>query len=173
MFTRRAVVAGLGSFVLLQLAGCSAVRVEPDLRFAARGRFTLVLTDLAGKRENLNGKFSFKRTDTYSRLDLLSPLNGVLARIEIRDGLASFSRDLGDAPVTAPDVETLMENTVGFSMPVQALEEWANASDTPEGYGWAVRILKREAGRPKTLRAERQLTQGSVRITIAFDEVFP
>lgn len=172
MITRRSLLTGVGSLVLLQLAGCSTVSVEPDLRFATRGRFTLVLTNLSGERENLSGNFSFKRTDVFSRLDLLTPLNGILARIELRDGMASFSKDLNDAPITAPDIETLMERTVGFSMPVEALEEWALASNTPEGYGWIVRVMKREAGRPKIVRAERRIAQGSVRITIVFDEVF-
>ena len=173
MITRRSVLAGMSGLTLLQLAGCSTVGIEPDLRFETRGRFTLVLTDLSGKRENLSGKFSFKRTDAFSRLDLLTPLNSVLARIELRDGTASFWRDLGDAPVSAPDVETLMDRAVGFSMPVEALEEWALASDAPKNYGWAIRVIKREAGRPKTLRAERRISRGSIRITIAFDEVFP
>ena len=171
MINRRTLLAGTGLLALWQLSGCATVVPESDLRFASRGRFTLALTDASGKRENLSGKFSFKRTDRYTRLDLLTPLNGVLARIELKDGLASFSRDPNEEPLSAPDVETLMTETVGFSMPVTALEEWALSTGTPTGYGWNVRVLKREAGLPKTLRAERAVRESSVRITIVFDEV--
>lgn len=172
MISRRYFLHGISLLAAWGVSGCTTIP-NPDLYFSVQGRFTLKLIPKQGNRENISGKFLFQRTKSVSILDLLSPLNSVLGRIEITDKNASFYRDANEKPVTAPDVETLMNETIGFSMPVVFLEEWATCPDTPKGYGWSVLVLKREKGRPKTLRAEKQFPQGKIQLTLVFDEVFP
>lgn len=173
MIKRRTFLSGVSFLTLWQLSGCSTLAFLPNQKFSARGRFTLIATSPEGKVENLSGKYSFTRTDSLIRLDLLTPLNGVLARIEMRDGIASFSRGINEAPITAPNVETLMNQNLGFSVPIEALEEWATTTGAPQGYGWNIRVLKRENQRPKTIRAHQQFPHVDVKVTIIFDEVFP
>ncbi|EJX05080.1 outer membrane lipoprotein LolB [gut metagenome] len=154
------------------ISGCTTI-TEPDVRFSVLGRFTLRVISQQGKRENISGKFLFQRTNWLVKLDLLSPLNSVLGRIEITNEKASFFKDLNEEPITAPDAETLMMDSLGFSMPVAAIEEWATCPETPKGYGWAVRVLKRKNGRPKTLLAEKLFSQSKIHLMLVFDEVFP
>ena len=151
----------------LLIAGCAVP--EADQLFSSAGRFSLSGTDAQGKTFAASGRYDLRRRAGLTRLDLLTPLHGILARIEVTPDGASLTRSQDEPPVTAPDAETLMRGLLGFSFPVDALERWLGdtRSDFTE-YGWRIRILQRfPDGSVKTVRASRALP--AVTVTLAVD----
>lgn len=138
----------------LLLAGCSGMRPE-DLRFTRGGRFSAQYEGRGGSRETVSGRFLLQRFGDTTRLDLMTPLNGILARIEITPQGAFLSRSADGEAQRAGSAEELMRSTVGFSLPVEAIERWMT---TPEEeiaeYGWRIRVVRRsEKGEPQVIRA--------------------
>ena len=113
----------------LLIAGCAVP--EADMFFSSAGRFSLSGTDAEGKTFTASGRYDLRRRAGLTRLDLLTPLHGILARIEVTPDGASLTRSQDEPPVTAPDAETLMRGLLGFSFPVDALERIVLETDSP------------------------------------------
>ena len=76
-FCLQSLAAGLSAVTLL--SGCA---VTPQNARVWRGRFSLRITAADGRLENQTGRFELTKTPQLLRLDLLTPLSGILARIE-------------------------------------------------------------------------------------------
>ena len=148
---RRILLALPAAAAVLTLAGC--VTGQPPL-FERYGRFALVSTSASGEREAVNGRFSLRRTSAGLRLNLMTPLNGILASNE--------------SPLRAATAEELMLRTTGVAVPVETLERWLTMKgDRASEYGWSVRVLKRrDDGMPGTIRA----SSTGVSLTLTMDE---
>ena len=149
--SRRTFILGLSAAVL---SGCAVV---PDNARVWRGRFSL-RTSLNGRSEVQSGRFELTRAPDLLRLDLLTPLSGILARIEETPRGASFARSLDDEPVVRPNMDALLTELLGFTLPVGAmgslLGEPAIQNECTYG-AWRVRILSRLAdSSPERLRIE-------------------
>ena len=117
---KRRTLLSLSAAVLI-LGGCAA-RETP--LFERSGRFSLVSISS----------------------NLMTPLNGILARIEVttRGAVLQTARD--EQSFSAPTAEELMERVTGISVPVEALEQWLTTTDDQiSEYGWSVRVLKRRS----------------------------
>lgn len=163
--TRRALCLYAAALPAL-LAGCAAV--PQDARIW-RGRFSL-RTVRGGKAENQTGRFELMRSAKLLRLDLLTPLSGILARIEITPESASLQRSLDEPAVTRPDADTLLTELLGFTLPVEALADLLDApaeqNDAARG-PWQARILSRSAdGTPQRLRIEGRPADAAVSLTV-------
>lgn len=163
---KRRTLLSLSAAVLI-LGGCATG--ETPL-FERSGRFSLVSISSSGKREAVNGRFSLQRTPASLRLNLMTPLNGILARIEVttRGAVLQTARD--EQSFSAPTAEELMERVTGILVPVEALEQWLTTTDDQiSEYGWSVRVLKRRSdGMPGTIRAS---SAGSgVSLTLTMDD---
>mgnify|MGYP003157306638 CR=1 FL=1 len=88
-FCLQSLAAGLSAVTLL--SGCA---VTPQNARVWRGRFSLRITAADGRLENQTGRFELTKTPQFLRLDLLTPLSGILARIEETSRGASFTRSL-------------------------------------------------------------------------------
>lgn len=159
MITRRTFLAAtmLGAFSILGLTGCA---VTPPSAKTWRGRFSLRAVDLSGHPLAQTGRFELLSAPEISRLDLLTPLSGILARIEITPQEASLRRSLSEEAEKDRDVETLCRRLIGFPLPVEELLDLLRAgAATPDTVAlgeWQCHILARMAdGAPKRLRIER------------------
>jgi len=146
---RRILLALPAAAAVLTLAGC--VTGQPPL-FERYGRFALVSTSASGEREAVNGRFSLRRTSAGLRLNLMTPLNSILASIEVTPSGAVLETSQNESPLRAATAEELMLRTTG---------------DRASEYGWSVRVLKRrDDGMPGTIRA----SSTGVSLTLTMDE---
>ena len=161
---RRILLALPAAAAVLTLAGC--VTGQPPL-FERYGRFALVSTSASGEREAVNGRFSLRRTSAGLRLNLMTPLNGILASIEGTPSGAVLETSQNESPLRAATAEELMLRTTGVAVPVETLERWLTMKDRATEYGWSVRVLKRRGdGMPGTIRA----SSTGVSLTLTMDE---
>lgn len=137
----------------LLLAGC-ATSHQGSL-FLRTGRFVLVFPTDDGRSKSVSGRFSLRKTAESTTLDLMTPLNGILARITTTPSGATMTTTREDSTVTADSAEALMHKTLGFSLPIEVMEGWLSTRQTHVNtLGWKVVILQRTpAGDPSVLRA--------------------
>lgn len=76
-----------------------------------------------GKREPLNGSFSWRQTRTNTDVDLISPTGQTVAIINVTPRSATLTES-GKPPKTAPDLDTLTRQTLGWTLPVSGLRDW-------------------------------------------------
>lgn len=154
--TARRTLLALSALLPLFAAGC-AVAPTGARRWSGRFAFS---AELEGGAERQSGRFELMDSPERLRLDLLTPLSGILARIEETPRGASFSRGGTDEPVVADDLDELLMRLLGFTLPVRELRDLlaagAAAPDAFEAGGWRCRILARgRDGSAKRLRIER------------------
>ena len=156
MTSRRTVVL-LPVAAAALLAGCASA---PQGSRVWRGRFALRALRPEGVVEALSGRFELTSAPDLLRLDLLTPLSGVLARIEETSSGASMRRNLTDEPVADRDLDALTQRLLGFPVPVRELlallEAGASAPAESSPAGWRCGVLARNAsGAPARIRIER------------------
>lgn len=143
---------------VMSLAGCAIQK--PVYLFERSGRFSLITPNENRKMTAINGRFSLRRSSSVITLDLMTPLNGILARIEITPSNATLTRDFNTPPLVASSAEELMEQVLGFALPISVLEDWLTTRENQiNAYGWTVTILKRTPqGMPSTIRAQSMMS---------------
>lgn len=145
--TRR---SGLGRLALAAsfaavLAGCSvtptrgpstsntATALSTQTVRAYHGRFSVRYLDVRGQPRNAYGNFDWREQGDTVTLQLLDPLGQTLAIVT--SSPASATLELPNRqPVTAGDVSSLMQNTLGFSLPVEGLRYWLQPSPAPTSH---------------------------------------
>ena len=151
-FCLQSLAAGLSAVTLL--SGCA---VTPQNARVWRGRFSLRITAADGRLENQTGRFELTKTPQFLRLDL--------ARIEETSRGASFTRSLSEPAVTRSDINALLTELLGFTLPVvplaNLLEQTAAAEMSVYG-PWRAQILSRFTdGSPQRLRIDGRAGQTS------------
>jgi len=76
-----------------------------------------------GKRESLSGKFSWRQQGARTDVTLASPLGQQIAAITVTPGQATYSEG-NKPPRSAPDIDTLSAQTLGWPLPVSGLRDW-------------------------------------------------
>jgi len=117
----------------LALSGCATVLPPPRVSSntaAALYRESLTLSGRIsvryqqnGENESLQGGFQWIQDAQTITLNLLSPLNQVLLRIEVMPNTARLL-EAGKPPRSAPDIDALMLQTFGWSLPVGGMRGW-------------------------------------------------
>jgi outer membrane lipoprotein LolB len=138
---RRAAL-GLAAAVVVTLAGCASVKPQgPSTSNAAtavttqtsrayHGRFAIQYNDQNGQQRNAYGNFSWQETGDTVTLQLRNPLGQTLAIVT--SSPASATLELPNRqPLTADNVSTLMQNALGFALPVEGLRYWLQPSPAP------------------------------------------
>ncbi|WP_454055736.1 lipoprotein insertase outer membrane protein LolB [Cupriavidus sp. Marseille-Q8015] len=100
-----------------------------------------------GRNEGVQGSFRWEEQGRNVRLDLVSPLGQTLAVITSTPSGATLDLP-NEAPRNAPEVDSLMEQALGFSLPVAGLRDWIHGRPTPGTPANATRDVK---GRLDTL----------------------
>ncbi|HZW20944.1 lipoprotein insertase outer membrane protein LolB [Noviherbaspirillum sp.] len=76
-----------------------------------------------GKEEALHGSFTWSQTPARTTVTLLSPLGQVMAVIDV-DAEGATLRQAGQPVRSAPDVDALTADTLGWPLPVSGLRDW-------------------------------------------------
>ncbi|WJF89955.1 lipoprotein insertase outer membrane protein LolB [Paraburkholderia bonniea] len=134
--------AGITATAVIALAGCTSFRSqEPTAADAAstiatqtnnarHGRFAVQYVDQNGQQRNAYGNFDWQETDATVTLQLRSPLGQTLAIVT--SSPASATLELPNRqPLTASNVAELMENALGFALPVEGLRYWLQPAPAP------------------------------------------
>ncbi|WP_458762882.1 lipoprotein insertase outer membrane protein LolB [Cupriavidus basilensis] len=137
----------------LWLAACASI--TPTRQFDAgetaqardlSGRFAANYVRY-GRDEGVQGSFQWHEQGRNVRLDLISPLGQTLAVVTSTPSGATL--DLPNQPPrNAPEVDTLLEEALGFSLPVAGLRDWLHARPAP---GSPARTTRDDNGRLATL----------------------
>lgn len=158
----------------LLLAACTSL---PEGVRERRGRFSLQKTGY-GAPEQFTGRFTLRTGPDLLRLDILTPLSGVIARIESTSRGATISRGLDEVIARGDSPEALMEETLGFSIPVSTLEAWLDGRPRPDALpaetwrdgNWSVRVNARQPdSTPSRILAVYENQGVKVRLTLLLD----
>lgn len=138
----RSASLGFVAAAVLVLAGCASVKPQgPSTSNAAtsvtaqtsrsyQGRFAIQYNDQNGQQRNAYGNFAWQETGDTVTLQLRNPLGQTLAIITSSPALATLELP-NRQPLTADNVSTLMQNALGFALPVDGLRYWLQPSPAP------------------------------------------
>jgi outer membrane lipoprotein LolB len=76
-----------------------------------------------GKKESLNGKFTWQQTKANTDVNLISPTGQTVAVINVTPTSATLKQS-GEKPRSAPDLDTLTAQALGWTLPVSGLRDW-------------------------------------------------
>ncbi|MFM0069879.1 lipoprotein insertase outer membrane protein LolB [Paraburkholderia sediminicola] len=138
----RGAALGFVTAAVVALAGCASVKPQgPSTSNAAtsvtaqtsrayQGRFAIQYNDQNGQQRNAYGNFTWQETGDTVTLQLRNPLGQTLAIVT--SSPASATLELPNRqPLTADNVSTLMQNALGFALPVEGLRYWLQPSPAP------------------------------------------
>ncbi|SOZ60163.1 Outer-membrane lipoprotein LolB [Cupriavidus taiwanensis] len=149
--SRRLALLWLGAPLLLQACASVAPSRSFDVDQDAAnqqytGRFSANYVRY-GRDEGVQGSFRWEEQGRNVRLDLVSPLGQTLAVVTATPSGATL--DLPNQPPrNAPEVDTLMEEALGFALPVAGMRDWLHGRPTQ---GTPARATRDEQGRLATL----------------------
>jgi outer membrane lipoprotein LolB len=127
---------------VILLAGCSvapthgpstsnaATALSTQTNRAYHGRFSVRYVDQSGQSRNAYGNFDWQQQGDTVTLRLLSPFGQTLAVVTSSPATATLELP-NRQPVTADNVGTLMQSTLGFALPVEGLRYWLQPSPAP------------------------------------------
>ena len=119
------------ALTLAALAGCATTPSAPRSTAAvAPYRDNLELAGRIainysrdGKKESLNGKFVWQQSKANTDVSLISPTGQTVAVINVTPTSATL-KESGKAPRSAPDLDALTRQTLGWTLPVSGLRDW-------------------------------------------------
>jgi outer membrane lipoprotein LolB len=76
-----------------------------------------------GKHESLSGKFTWQQSQANTDVSLISPTGQTVAVINVTPTSATLKQS-GKAPRSAPDLDSLTTQTLGWTLPVSGLRDW-------------------------------------------------
>lgn len=151
---RRLALLCLGAPLLL--AACASVTPtrefetgESAARSEFRGRFSANYVRY-GRDEGVTGSFHWQEQGRNVRLDLISPLGQTLAVVTATPAGATLDLP-NEAPRNAPEVDALLEQALGFSLPVAGMRDWLHARPAASRPAQATRD---DQGRLATLKQD-------------------
>jgi len=145
----------LGASCML-FAGCASVRPANDL-FAGvqdgdttvtryQGRFSARYTQ-GNTEQSVVGSFLWRERGTDVQLELMSPLGQTMAVVSQNQQGAKLELP-NQPPRRAPEVDTLMQDALGFSLPVSGLRDWLRARPAA---GTPAHVARDAQSRPETI----------------------
>lgn len=138
----RGAALGFAAAAVVALAGCASVKPQgPSTSNAAtsvtaqttrsyQGRFSVQYNDKYGTQRNVYGNFAWQETGDTVTIQLRNPLGQTLAIVTSSPSSATLELP-NRQPFTADNVSTLMQNTLGFALPVEGLRYWLQPSPAP------------------------------------------
>jgi outer membrane lipoprotein LolB len=84
-----------------------------------------------GKHESLSGKFTWQQSKANTDVSLISPTGQTVAVINVTPSSATLKQS-GKEARTAPDLDSLTTQALGWTLPVSGLRDWL------QGYATAV-----------------------------------
>ena len=128
--------------IAVALSGCASVKPQgPSTSNAAtavtaqtsrayHGRFAVQYVDQNGQQRNAYGNFDWQERGDTVTLQLRNPLGQTMAIVTSSPSAATLELP-NRQPLTADNVSTLMQNALGFALPVEGLRYWLQPSVAP------------------------------------------
>jgi outer membrane lipoprotein LolB len=161
---RRAAL-GLAAAAALVLAGCATQKTPTPTTTATsnslstqtmrayRGRFAVTYNDQQGVQRNAYGNFDWQENGDTVTLQLRNPLGSTMAIVTSSPSLATLELP-NRQPVNAENVSDLMQNTLGFALPVEGLRYWLQPSAAPNSRAKTELDPDSNNGRPKQIKQD-------------------
>lgn len=172
-------------FLMLLLTGCAIAPVavqrplQADAPFAFNGRVAFKQGD---KRDNAGVRWVHSAEE--DEILLLAPLGQTVARIH-RD-TQEASLDASGKHYTAQDMESLMQQVLGWQLPLSGLRYWVTALPAPEGesrverdangqvsmmhqQGWEIAYSRYAAATPDALPLRLKLQHDGMEVLLVID----
>jgi outer membrane lipoprotein LolB len=162
---------GLAALVALAVLGCATPEAPPERTYT--GRFAATAIDGA-RKDSVSGHFSIEVRGNRQVIDLATPVGTTIARVQIEPGRAQATGpQLRTA--TGPDAEELVEQLLGWRLPVSGLADWLEGRPDPsrpartqmngprvsaiEQDGWTIRIdeYSPATNKPRRLSLDRAM----------------
>lgn len=178
----------LSILLTCMLCGCTSLAPPQVARpaqaeyaaFALNGRIS---ASNQGERHSAGLRWTHKAES--DEILLLSPLGQTVARV-YRDAL-NATLDEGSKHYLAANVELLMQQALGWHLPMNGLHHWVLGMAAPQGTaqvernsngqiailfqdGWEVRYLRYAGDKPDSLPARLQLRRESLQVQLLIDE---
>jgi outer membrane lipoprotein LolB len=145
----------LSLLLALALIGCGGAGVRPGIDDQRHWQLSGKI-GLRGPQLAESAYLNWRQCGDAYDMRLSTPLGQTVARIEGRDQLLTVSIE-GRAPVTTANPEQLLQDQLGWSVPIRALRYWVRAEAAPGAsatvdgtapepsalrqFGWQVRYL--------------------------------
>lgn len=172
--------------LILLLAGCATAPVavqrpaQADAPFAFNGR---VAVKQDGQRDSAGVRWAHSPVD--DEILLLAPLGQTVARIH-RD-THEVTLDAAGKHYAAQHMETLMQEVLGWQLPLYGLRYWVTALPAPDSefsierdadgrvsvlhqQGWEIRYSRYAANTPDALPLRLNLTRDGMNVLLLIDE---
>ncbi len=165
---RQALRAALAALALW-LSACATPAPPPERVYS--GRFAATAAN-GERRDSVSGRFTLEVRGARQTIDLATPVGTTVARIEIEPGQATATGPQLQT-VSGPDADRLVEDLIGWRLPVAGLADWIDGRPSPvrpsstqrEGGrvseivqdGWTIRYAEYSSvtQRPRRLLLER------------------
>jgi outer membrane lipoprotein LolB len=170
----------------LLLAGCATAPatikrpMQADAAFAFNGRVAVTQGE---QRDNAGVRWVHSATE--DEILLLAPLGQTVARIH-RDAHGVIL-DASGKHYTAQDMESLMQQALGWQLPLSGLQHWVFALPAPEGksriereangqvsvlhqQGWEIRYSRYAEETPDALPLKLNLKRDGMEVVLLIDE---
>jgi outer membrane lipoprotein LolB len=172
--------------LVLLLAGCATAPVAVqrpsgvDAPFVFNGR---VAVKQGEQRDNAGVRWVHRMDD--DEILLLAPLGHTLARIRRDDQAATL--EASGRKYAAQDMESLMQQVLGWQLPLNGLRYWVSAQPVPEveseierdaggqisllrQQGWEITYMRYAATAPDALPLRLKLQRDGVEVQLLIDE---
>ncbi|WP_250450195.1 lipoprotein insertase outer membrane protein LolB [Caballeronia sp. ATUFL_M2_KS44] len=155
---------GFAAAAALVLSGCAVQPRVPNTSAAStslstqtsrayHGRFAVQYNDQNGAQRNAYGNFDWQETGDTVTLQLRNPLGQTMAIVTSSPSLATLELP-NRQPVNADNVSDLMQNTLGFALPVEGLRYWLQPSAAPSSRAETTLDPESNNGRPKEIKQD-------------------
>ncbi|KIG02289.1 lipoprotein insertase outer membrane protein LolB [Caballeronia concitans] len=155
---------GFAAAAAFVLSGCAVQPRVPNTSAAStslstqtsrayHGRFAVQYNDQNGVQRNAYGNFDWQETGDTVTLQLRNPLGQTMAIVTSSPSLATLELP-NRQPVNAENVSDLMQNTLGFALPVEGLRYWLQPSAAPSSRAETTLDPESNNGRPKEIRQD-------------------
>lgn len=156
---------GFAAVAALVLSGCAVQRtptptttnasnsLSTQTMRAYHGRFAVTYNDQQGVQRNAYGNFDWQENSDTVTLQLRNPLGSTMAIVTSSPSLATLELP-NRQPVNADTVSELMQNTLGFALPVEGLRYWLQSSATPNSRAKTELDPDSNNGRPKQIKQD-------------------
>jgi Outer membrane lipoprotein LolB len=150
---------GASLALLATLAGCAGLNPAPQMSEASTqrmGRFSVTAyqTDQQTVLDRQSGSFSAEISSDAARLDLVSPLGQIMARVLVAPNLATIETAQGQkfSDFSEAADQRVTEKALGIPLPLLGLSKSLISSQSIVVPGWNTELLETVNQRPKRLR---------------------
>jgi outer membrane lipoprotein LolB len=167
LFLALALAAPLSGCALLATQEGAVGEIGPAVEnFSVSGRLALRQGE---RRDHL--QFDWQHSPQGDTVLLLSPLGQGLAEI-VRDVRGARMNQPNQAPIEAPDIESLAQQIFGTALPLQELGDWLRGARGVAGEvaGWRIAISQTVPYRQSRLPRRLDASRDEVALTLIVDE---